>query len=312
MQHNKTVTELPPIDLGKRPNVLLVGNGINLAYGSCVSSKDLITNALMRNRPELTYRDVCSLPFPMQMVAATNNDVRTEMKHVKEEMCAMTVPDEQKAFINRILAGGFDAILTTNYSPEIEKTVFGDGWKPRYMYTKKDEDPQRDFCNYRYVSLAPEYNASLWHIHGIAYNADTMIIGHYYYGRLLARITEYAAKLIGTVKRAANNDGVYRPATWIDYFLLGDIYMMGFSLAFTESDIWWLLDYKSRHSEELFNAKTVIFNPDLSNEKRALLKTFKCDIRENVRFDNSAAYREFYERALDDIASPYAAAPCPV
>lgn len=291
---DKRITELPGIKLGSRPRVLLVGNGINRAYNTCKSAEELIKAALSRGKTVISYDLIRYLPFPMQIIAATGNDVKSEMKEILKEMRNISVPDEQRVFIKKLLSCGFDAILTTNYSAEIEKAVFGNEWSPRYAYTDQKENPRTHFCNYRYTPLPLDKPASLWHIHGIANNADTTVIGNYYYGKLLSLVSNYAGRLIGDLKRCEAKDGIYQPKSWIDYFLLGDVYVMGFKMDFTESDIWWLLDYKSQHSAELFDAKTVIFEPNLSPDKIVMLKTYRCEVRDDPALDFSSAYREYY------------------
>ena len=76
---------------------------------------------------------------------------------------------------------------------------------------------------------------------------NTVILGHYYYGNLLFCCDEYLTH------RAPEQRYPLWPGheelealSWLDYFILGDVYSLGFGFDTSEMDLWWLLCRKKR------------------------------------------------------------------
>ena len=102
--------------------VLLLGNGINRSFSS-ETWDDIIRNMAMEMNPESVlakegYKS--SLPLPLQAVVASKNKVNDYMKNNKKRFYGKVIDDEFKNRLQAILEAGFDDILTTNYSYELE------------------------------------------------------------------------------------------------------------------------------------------------------------------------------------------------
>ena len=84
--------------------------------------------------------------------------------------------------------------------------------------------------------------------------------------------------------------------SWVDHFMLDDLYILGFGMDLSEADLWWLLCCKKRHFPEKEN---FLFIPkkDLSDEKGLLLKTYGV----NVITDKVIDYKEYYRKTVNEI-----------
>ena len=91
-----------------------------------------------------------------------------------------------------------DAILTTNYSYELEKSHDDDFFKHRNEYAKYTEmtvnNGKREgkyqlhsFYQFEGVSDKP---VRIWHIHGEAKNSSSIVLGHDMYGNILSKYKE--------------------------------------------------------------------------------------------------------------------------
>lgn len=293
-----------------RPQVLLLGNGVNLAYGG-VSWSDLLKGISVRNDiPEKLY-----CPMPLLAVLYTNNDIKTAMENKKEKLLGSIETDSQKVVLQQILAGGFDEILTTNYSYELEMAALGATVKDDRLIRKMAEHTGR-VSRVENKYLLHSFNKvvcdgkenRVWHIHGEARKPDSMILGHYYYANLLGRMVRYAAENENRYENDANNGKETVINSWLDAFILGDVYVLGFTFDVSEFDLWWLLNRKLR--ERAPHGKVYFFEPYTEgfNEKIELMKLLgvepvNCDIRKPEKEDpkKEEKYREFYERALKEI-----------
>ena len=306
---NKPNYQLPSIPYHKRPKVLLVGNGINLSFSGCKSTDSIICDQWEKHYDsKLDCKekkdDVWKLPFPMQIVVATKDHVQECMMELSAVFKIIDVSAEQKEFIRKILNVNFDAILTTNYSLEFEKSTLA-GYSERrvYSYYKTTQEAitaqQKNLGIFQCTELQDNNHSLLWHIHGTALRKNSMIIGPLYYGKLLSEVTKRANEVNSGYRFSMSKENPYTPKSWIDYFLIGDVYILGFELDFSESDIWWLLNYKK---DAFPNTKAYLFQPHICHEKQLLLDCYHVQTP-IVTFDEDEPdkYLKYYERVCSQI-----------
>lgn len=262
----------------KRPQVLFLGNGICRAFGG------MSWNGLLdKLKEEALYPDNANnylLPMPLKAAMLTNNHLATKMRNVVKDhdkqnpkvdgydwSSFVKVTPEMKAHLLNLIGNRFDYVLTTNYSYEIEAAIVGKDTLSASQIGKMMHFHEVDHAQTRF--LANTFNEAMdipiWHVHGEARKPDSMIIGSYYYGKLLRRCVERLDSSSDTdeegkrrnskssktafFKSSVKHNKPIKIGSWIDAFVLGDVYMLGFGLDFSEADIWWLLEYKANHRE---------------------------------------------------------------
>ena len=143
----------------------------------------------------------------------------------------------------------------------------------------------------------------IWHIHGEARVANTMILGHYYYANNLAKMR---ALLQGSSKRYATRSKTKTSKfdCWLDSFILGDVYVLGFGFDWSELDLWWLLNRKKL--ENANHGKVYFYEPSTVgfNEKQKLLKLMDVEILDCnfvESYGRPCDYKAFYNAAIQDI-----------
>ena len=302
---------LPEIPYGIRPQILLVGNGINLSFDGAQSTDSIIKDEWKRNygtdlpdRGRNTH-EIWNLPFPLQVVAATKDHVQGCMAKLADVFKNASIQEEQAEFIHHILEAKFDAILSTNYSLEFEKSTIRDYSLGKvyscYRITKEQTEQQKAFGIFQCTELPYSHHPLLWHIHGTALRKKSMIMGQMYYGKLLAEVAMRSKTVAARYKAAEKSGRALRPESWIDYFLLGDIYIMGFKLDFSESDIWWLLSYK----KSIFTqTKTYFYDLTISDEQQLMFDCYNIDTSHtfiNNDIDSEPRYVDFYEKICKSI-----------
>ena len=110
--------------LTKRPQVILLGNGLIRSFGSDPSSWVELMEKLTVER----YRNkisVSGLPNALQIILRTDGAVNGILKDHKAELMGEPVSPELAERIKSIYAMKPDHILTTNYSYEIEAAATG-------------------------------------------------------------------------------------------------------------------------------------------------------------------------------------------
>ena len=236
------------IGYGKTPNILLLGNGINRAYGFA-SWDDLIRSVQTKELSEKEAASLKDVPYPLQPVILTGDHLGIQMEGISRQLSELEAPEEEKSVLKNFVSVSFDAILTTNYTYELEKAL-----DPSFVCL-----PDRQ-CKVRMTAYddAGKYNTeqlhtyfqvedspSIWHIHGEAARHGTMIFEHYYYGKLLSKMQQYVSSLVARHKVSLEKQEDLEARSWIDWFMLGNVHIAGSGMSLSEMDLWWLINCKN-------------------------------------------------------------------
>lgn len=298
----------------KRPRVLLAGNGMCRCYNS--RSWESLLASIKRNecKVDLTSEEFKNVPFPIGAIIATDDHV--------DEACGVIARDLMKesyymakgelALFREMLAVDFDAVITTNYSYEFEYAMDSKFLKKSNKYAAHtDGCARKEVCYPLYSFYRMPYNGQLkdiWHIHGEAKNKSSIVLGQYYYINSISKWRAYLKDAY--TKYYKKEEDKIRPKSWLEYFIFGDVYIVGFGMDLSEIDLWWLLNRKKR--EELPHGKTVFIkdaNEELDMMKRSMLEVMDVEIREfscedkDGKTDYQGLYRKIIEWLKDGAVS---------
>ncbi len=311
----------------KIPQVILLGNGINRAFGGTSWNGFLQAIANEEYKKEL---DKLHCPMPLKAILVTGDNIKenlnTYIKTNREEVFGKVERKEHVEMLQNILSIGADHILTTNYSYELEIAALGDResiskyvLKNMISHTKYVEKAEQQYLlsSFNRVTSNGVFNR-IWHIHGEARKPDSVILGHYYYGELLYRLKDYIKQKGSRYLWCQRNEKEWHVNSWVDVFLMGDVYFLGSRLDLSEIDLWWLINRKKRESAE--HGRLYFYEPQFEpdeegrlDERLELIKVFadvndmgvivpkRNDTNPSVRAERDNAFREFYQRAVKDI-----------
>ena len=299
--------------------ILLVGNGINRAFEKSgdyfvpkkqnwdfkgMSWESIIKQLSFNNGNDIEYNDISNLPMSMQIITATKDNVDTAMKALSESMCSEVISDAKMMFCKKILSLPVSDIITTNYTYELEQAAGISPNKNAYYkvreHTKKITKTEENFRLYTYSNLK-SVSKRLWHIHGDAASPKSIVMGHYWYGKLLKKIEERVSRFIKIYKSSKGQNEKQLNLSWVDSFLKNNIFMIGFGFDTSELDLWWLACCKKRH----FPDTKIYFYTDkqeLDKGFKAMLDSYNIEIHNNITLKDSN-YVEFYENTFEDIQS---------
>lgn len=291
------------------PQILLLGNGINLAY-SGISWSNLIEKISKRKDFDWSKSEI---PMPLQAILASNNQIRTSLQTSKIDFRGRIQTEQQMEVLLDLLRMGFDDILTTNYSYELEEAALGkyelsDRQIAKMMrYTSKHAERNYLLHTYNQVRCKDVINR-VWHVHGEIRKTDSMILGHYWYGKLLYKIIDESEKNKDHYFRNQKEGKTVELNSWIDSFILGDVYVLGFSFGLSEVDLWWLLNRKQRERAEHGKVYFYELHSEKQREKTELLKLMDVEIidlgfsdTDNTTPDGKPDYKRFYQAAIKEI-----------
>lgn len=293
----------------KRPQILLLGNGINRAFKS--DSWDDLLNSIDTREDKYKISDL-SCPETLKAILVTGDKVDVKLAEKKTELASLGAekPEGQLALLGRLLNIGFDGILTTNYGYGLETAALGFGnisesrLKAMQRHTDEVKRCETRFMLHTYNSVTfGGVENKIWHVHGEARKPDSMILGHYFYGMLLGKILEHNKKRGSRYFFDQQNGITPKIGSWVDAFILGDLYILGFGFGFAESDMWWLLNRKKREHAKVGRTYFYELNPagTGNREKLDLLRMMKAEIVPFIVENNRWA--DGYAQAVNDIAN---------
>lgn len=288
------------------PRILLLGNGINRAFNS--DSWDDLLN-LIDVRPERYDIGKYRCPETLKAILVTKDSVDKALQSQKDRLGNLGTEksEKQTLLLRRLLNAGFDEILTTNYSYELETAALGQG-KVNERSLRRMQRHTSDVRRCETSLLLHTYNRivqdgeekRIWHIHGEARKPDSMIMGAYYYGNLLGKIIDLNKRRGKYYSQTIASGETPRIRSWSDAFILGDVYILGFGFGFAESDMWWLLNRKKR---EPHVGKTYFYElkpkENINRAKTDLLEIMGVEIIYNSV--SGGDWQSAYEWAIADI-----------
>lgn len=280
------------LECGRIPEVLLLGNGINRAYGFA-SWDDLIGSIRTKELTDEEAECLKRVPYPLQPVILTDDHLDTQMKQISVQLSDLCAPEEERTVLRAFAALPVDSILTANYTYELEKaldTTFkclpGRRCKSRkivYGESGKYNTVQLHTC------FSVDTYPPIWHIHGEAARHGTMVLGHYYYGKLLSKLQQYVSSLLARYTARSAGAQSMEMHSWMDYFMLGNVYIVGLGMALSEMDMWWLINCKKRHFPD---TKVILYKPDIRPEEKMLAEAYGVEVNTS---GFTGDYKDYYK-----------------
>ena len=297
----------------KRPAVLLVGNGLN----RCMGDDTTWDNAILKLAKDDAILDkIKRLDYSIRAtVTADEDNSKRWSRYVK------LFDNDFKYFDNPLLKNllcvPFDAVLTTNYTYELENAL--DKNFPRSNHkeswacttaaadSKKRPDSARYLNTFNRLKNKAGKDVDIWHIHGEVREPASMILTHEEYGRLVTELVKEEQEKLG------QNTGNIRFDSWQDYFVYGDLYILGQGVNFAEFDLWWMLSRRRR--EKTGHGRMIYYAPQQPDEKFTPVEEaldqigvfvnncgLKLPIRNNDTSDKlNSIYQQFYSKACESI-----------
>jgi len=221
---------------------IFVGNGINLLTKSAKSWQDVLRelSAIVGDPSLIDFIDY--MPFTLFYEAVCSGYFRRGEKSdiaLKRHIAKLLSSMKHNPFHYQIAKLGLGHIITTNYDYCLENSILAD--KPLAHDNLRSENR---YSVFRRTKINSSY---IWHIHGEINKPLSIMLGNAQYGGHFQKIRTYlttpnTSPFIAGI-RDFEKEKIY---SWVDVFLRDEVHIIGFSLDYSEIDLWGLLSYKSR------------------------------------------------------------------
>lgn len=283
------------LDLSRPPRVLLLGNGLlRLAGGGDWSA---LLQQLTDRPEEINLKGV---PYAMQPEALCGTDVEEVQRRAAETIDNSPV----HALLNTLLHMDFDAILTTNFTYEIEETISVRPWSEyqrRRAFCALDGKTgvRHNTCTCNLIQRADGREVPVFHIHGEKGRKYSLVLSYYSYAKSVSKLCEFNQHR-GNIYQETQNEGKHLVVqSWLDYFLMGDVYAVGLGFDTSEFDLWWAIERKAREKAVHGRIHAFMSEPrDKHLPQEALFRAMKVDYE---RHDTADGYEAAYTRIVERI-----------
>ena len=125
------------------------------------------------------------------------------------------------------------------------------------------------------------------------------MLSYYSYARIISELFEYSKTRQNEYEEAQQAEKPLSVKSWLDWFIAGDVYSVGFGWDFSEIDMWWAAERKNRE-----NAKTgtlycyFLDCDDKVRSKEALLSSMGAEV---AIIEKRDGYEEGYRKILQEI-----------
>ncbi|OSZ46148.1 hypothetical protein BVZ31_05970 [Alcaligenes faecalis] len=290
-----------------RKKTFFFGNGINRVSKEAVSWSELLNEL-----DESGCGGYKSIPYTMnyerlflEMKLGSNfKNIREVEEGVKNKIAkALDLQDGNEVY-KLMGEKKFQNYITTNYDYSFEKSI---GVKPEKIRSEEIYSIRR---KRKYVDGKREW--FLWNIHGEIEAQKSIMIGLDHYCGSIGKIDAYIkGKYVYHMDGKEVNvksmmekikGGEFQGDSWVELFFNSDIYFIGFSLDYSEIDIWWVLNKRARISREVdggLGNRVYFYDFDICPEKRRLLQSFDVEVRE---MKSELGYLDGYKKAISEMS----------
>ena len=285
-------------------NTVLFGNGINRLSTNAVSWDDLLDEIKGENRfsnGSLPNTMVYERIFMGEHKASESQAIDELI--IKNRIASSLAKQESNEIFKLLGSMKFEHYLTTNYDYAFEKAL---GVTPEKLSSEEIYSLRR---KRKYGSNSDA--KYLWNIHGEIDNPKSIMLGLDHYCGSVSKIDAYVK---GNYKHSIdgktisiepmkdkfkNNSFCY--TSWVDLFFSSDIHIIGLSLDYSETDLWWVLNKRARYAaDNLVKNNISFYVNEIDAQKRGLLESFnvKVVVTEVIGGDYEGMYRSAISKML--------------
>lgn len=280
-------------------NAILFGNGLNRVGGECPSWENLLVKLApkMEGMPsdsntlnyECIYLNICNTK------GYYSKDSILEEFELKSKIATICGGLTINPFYERMANLPVDTFMTTNYDGVLDRTLLQQGYKIDSAQSCRTETLYSIRRCHAYYYPNEQITKKVFPIHGECSAPKSIMIGYDQYCGSLGKLNDFLKgnytyknneqivklpkitdRLQGKCKDVETNTlGRY----WPDCFFTHDVHMIGIGLPLVESDLWWVLNKRSRLKRQLSEINNEIhFYGEPDDSIVRLLKAFDVKI----------------------------------
>ncbi|EKP0305582.1 hypothetical protein [Aeromonas veronii] len=297
-------------------NTLLFGNGINRLSDKNISWKKLLSSIKDSN-------DFIDDKSPNTMVYEriiiekhdSNSDLLSHEYNTKNKIAKLLSDTDTSDIYIELYNLNFQNYITTNYDYAFINSVLklDEILTPIHEYSSEDVYSIR---RRQRISNIKELEKNIWQIHGEIRKPATIMLGLDHYCGSIGKISDYIKGsyryrenekniIESSIEDKILNNTPYTNSSWVELFFNSNIHIIGFDLDYSEIDLWWILNKRSRmiRSSKLMGKiknKIVYHCTDIDEEKKGIMSSMDIDVN-IIKLNNDKNYEFYYKQFIQQL-----------
>lgn len=294
-------------------NTIFFGNGINRLSSKNISWNhllDIIKGTRGFNNGQLPYtmiyeRIILEKPNKNGHILHDEFEVKNEIANLMEDI-------EKNKIYEDLFKLNVQNYLTTNYDYGFIHSII----ESKEILLPIHEYSSEDVYSIRRLKRIPNTNEDIkhfWQIHGEIRKPATIMLGLDHYCGSIGKIDSYIKGWYKYVENGEpkNEESIeekfknnsFTNSSWVELFFTSNIYIIGFSLDYSEIDLWWIINKRARlkKSENLrnqINNKIVFYCNNIDEEKKGLLESLDIEVKIDELSDSKTKYYDYYNKLI--------------
>ena len=295
-------------------DTILFGNGLNN-----LSKKPIPWTDLLNRIKGKKIFDNGELPntFIYERAVFENkisNDIRQTEFKIKQSIAELLSSIETNEFYDMLFQLNLKNYLTTNYDYAFKNFVTQE---ENYLsYNHSTEDIYSIRRQTQIFDKKQDEICKIWNIHGEIDKPVSIMLGLDHYCGSVSKLDAY---IKGTYEFQENSQPVkitkmtdklrskeFDNRSWAELFFNSNVHILGLSLDYSETDIWWLLTKRARilneeKSSNLITNKIYFYDRNIKLDKEELLKSLNVTVVKPKEDNYKNNWNEYYTDTIKKI-----------
>jgi len=295
---------------------LLFGNGLNQLTTGLISWKDLLDNIKKKNTFDnlalpntmIYERILMERPKLADGIFAVEGNIKTD---IAEQMRNISTNQYYELVHNL----DFKNYLTTNYDYSLNKKI------QEKEFTSKNNSTEDIYSIRRNTTIFDKNGkekCNIWNIHGEVDRPPSIMLGLDHYCGSIGKLDAY---LKGTYEFQENKKPIrvksitdkiksreFDNYSWVELFFNTDIHILGLSLEYSETDLWWILNKRARMMNDKktsvhISNKIFYYSTSIEPEKEGVLNSFNVQVVKTNPDTKTFNWGKYYEQTIEKIGN---------
>ncbi len=294
---------------------ILFGNGLNQLSTNHTTWDELLLK--LKGNNGFTSKNTPNTMIYERILSNRLNDDSCKTKdidsveyNIKKEIAHALANQNSNELYTDLRSLHLSNYMTTNYD-----YVFKDSFDDSHEFINKSTETVYSLRRYMLCQNKKNniLNCNIWNIHGEMDHPISIKLGLDHYCGSIGKIDSYikgnykftnnelTVKTDSIKEKLFNNN--FDGYSWVELFFSSNVHILGLSLDFSETDLWWVLNKRARISSTgLVKNKIFYYVTDnLDSEKKELLESLYVHVVTIPLLERD--YFGFYKKAIEAIKS---------
>jgi len=295
-------------------DTILFGNGLNNLSKKPVPWTDLLNR--IKGKKIFDNGELPNTFIYERAVFENNisNGIRQTEFNIKQSIAELLASIETNEFYEMLFELKLSNYLTTNYDYAFKNYI-----TQTEKYTSYNHSTEDIYSIRRQTQIFDKNQnevCKIWNIHGEIDKPVSIMLGLDHYCGSVSKLDAYVKgtyelqenskpiRITRMIEKLRNNE--FDNRSWSELFFISNIHILGFSLDYSETDIWWILTKRARilneeRSSNLIKNNIYFYDRYIKADKEELLRSLNVKVVKPKEDNYKNDWHKYYTDTINQI-----------